>query len=197
LGDLTGSSVSIDSTENLSGQFTLTPASDALNPRYTPALRHIISVAVSHLIGCPAFSIMALPDQSDAANWEKALPTHAAAMEYLTGSNRHKNQRGIKPEILKKYGVGVTDWKFATDSGAIETHTAITFPWKRTIPSGDGTEGTKKVVERVKIRSLKDKAYQRMHPKGGKFGFFGLDTVPASAEAIVINRRTHLSCVAY
>lgn len=41
-------------------------------------------------------------------------------------------------------------------------------------------------MDRLKIRSIEQKANQRLEPRGGPWGLFGWHTVPASAEVIVI-----------
>jgi twinkle protein len=42
------------------------------------------------------------------------------------------------------------------------------------------------LCRRLKIRSIKNKANQRLTPAGGQWGFFGWHTVPADAKEIVI-----------
>ncbi len=133
---------------------------------------------------CDVVMYSALPDQAVCLAYEKALSSNAAAMQYLTGKNYAKGERGLSLEVLQKYGVGVADWKFVTDSGAVETHSALTFPSKRLVPSG--SESVIKQIERVKIRSLRDKRYQKIHPKGSKAAWFGMDTVPLSADSVII-----------
>lgn len=42
------------------------------------------------------------------------------------------------------------------------------------------------VVVRVKARAVDNKRWQRLDPAGGRWGIFGLHTVPASAKEVVI-----------
>ena len=42
------------------------------------------------------------------------------------------------------------------------------------------------VVVRVKARAVKNKRWQRLDPAGGRWGLFGLHTVPESAKEVVL-----------
>ncbi len=56
--------------------------------------------------------------------------------------------------------------------------TSILFSQRRCIPEA--------VVVRVKARAFKEKRWQRLDPAGGRWGIFGLHTVPETAKEVVL-----------
>jgi twinkle protein len=106
----------------------------------------------------------------------------ATVQENLTAkfptARQHLNEvRGIRTEVLQKYGVGVDVYSFARGSGGgSEKHVSFAFPM---------FDGDRKLV-RFKVRAVEHKAHMMLDPKGGEWGMFGLDTVPADAEEIVV-----------
>lgn len=100
---------------------------------------------------------------------------------------------------MRKYKLGATKYTFGS-----EAEPCITFPWI------DIDENGRQTVKRIKVRSIKHKANQRLDPSGNSFriaprlflhigkiaelrkligghwGFFGWHTVPADAKEIVI-----------
>lgn len=107
---------------------------------------------------------------------------------------KYLNDRGINDTTIKKYGVGSWEYKFKkNDSWTPEE--CVTFPWictqseladmeklrGVTIDSGDDY-----VTNRIKVRSISEKAHMRMDPAGGGTGFFGWHTVKNPDETLVI-----------
>ena len=188
-------------------------------------------------------------------------PKTNSALEYLN------KVRGLNKMTLRKFGVGLAEYDFPTDTGYVKTE-CITFPWimkasdvrtqeslrgaeyqmpirpsppmpsptssnnsdnsdstqsattdtttisaptadDAAAPTADGavaavaaadgavattnkqnTSGTEVydpfVTRRIKIRAVKEKAWQRLDPAGGGWGLFGLHTVPDDAKEIVL-----------
>lgn len=118
-----------------------------------------------------------------------------SVLTYLTET------RGIKRDVLQKYGVGAIEQPFRDESGAQVTAKCISFPWMArqhdldamgvicdTDASSETPSDDKNLfnVIRLKIRAVDDKSKQRLVPKGGSWGLFGWNTVPTSSEEIVI-----------
>ncbi len=102
-------------------------------------------------------------------SWEQRLTTESKVMQYLTGTDRSQKQRGLSPEVLAKYRVGVTEWRFpvplssaaasptpaaatASAVGQSQVHLCVTFPWVRRSVAPNQT--VVETVERLKIRSI-------------------------------------------
>mmetsp|Transcript_2192 Transcript_2192/g.6921 ORF Transcript_2192/g.6921 Transcript_2192/m.6921 type:complete len:952 (-) Transcript_2192:1465-4320(-) len=117
------------------------------------------------------------PDQSKvlAAHARLFEPSGHAALHYLT------KERGLAPDILRKYQVGVAEFAFQNQSGEWVDEMCLTFPWIKMLPSG------KPICVRQKVRSLTQKAHMRLHPAGAEWGLFGWHTVPTNwNDAIVL-----------
>nr|CCA20483.1 twinkle protein putative [Albugo laibachii Nc14] len=114
-------------------------------------------------------------------------------LRYLT------KERLIFPETLVKYGVGAIEQTFRSENSTeAQGYQCITFPWMAR--TSDLKEMGVEVVEetseqddhnayhvvRLKTRALGDKSKQRLIPKGGSWGLFGWNTVPADADEIVL-----------
>lgn len=84
-------------------------------------------------------------------------------------------KRRLEDRVLRKYGVGAAVFK-VEEGGRWIDHACVTFPMYN-------EEG--KLV-RHKVRSIKTKSYMRLQPKGGGWGLFGIDTVPADAKEVVL-----------
>lgn len=121
-------------------------------------------------------------------------PEFKSVLTYLTET------RGIKKEVLQKYGVGAIEQPFRDDNGDLKTSKCISFPWMarqhdldamgvicdtETPEEASGDKNLFNVV-RLKIRAVDDKSKQRLVPKGGSWGLFGWNTVPTASEEIVI-----------
>ncbi|CAK4643013.1 unnamed protein product [Aphanomyces euteiches] len=113
-------------------------------------------------------------------------------LDYLTAT------RGLKPEVLSKYCVGAIQQPFhSSTDNSMEDKWCVTFPWmaresdislmgvELTEPSGSSDANLFNVI-RLKVRAIDDKSKQRLVPKGGSWGLFGWNTVPANADSIVI-----------
>jgi len=89
------------------------------------------------------------------------------------------NERGITKETLKKYGVGAGVEQFRNfdddSEGDYIEKLSMTFPLYE----------NGKIV-RHKVRALHDKRYMSLNPAGGKWGLFGLNTVPDDATEVII-----------
>lgn len=96
-------------------------------------------------------------------------PSFAKVRDYL------RQTRGLDENTLRKYGVG------ACEMNVLEGST-----WRRdqcmTFPMYDGG----KRLVRVKARSVRTKSGMQLLPKGGRWGFFGLNTVPEDATEVVL-----------
>lgn len=121
-----------------------------------------------------------------------------SVLAYLTET------RGIKRDVLQKYGVGAIEQPFRDESGAQTTVKCISFPWMArqhdldamgvicdtdaSSESASSSSDDKNLfnVIRLKIRAVDDKSKQRLVPKGGSWGLFGWNTVPTSSEEVVI-----------
>nr|AAZ06404.1 mitochondrial helicase twinkle [Acanthamoeba castellanii] len=116
-----------------------------------------------------------LPDHDVVSKYPLALfNEYPQVLTFLTG-NKTKVQRHLSEEVIRKYKVGATKYAFGGDS-----EQCVTFPWIDADAEGRNS------IRRLKIRSIKNKANQRLTPAGGQWGFFGWHTVPADAKEIVI-----------
>lgn len=130
--------------------------------------------------------------------------TDNPVLDYLT------QQRGLLSKTLHKYGVGKGSYKFANDSGGWTETECVTFSWMSSVKDVEVQEelrGAKYVASdlenvdpkdmeeaktntyvtrRIKARALCNKAWQRLDPPGGAWGFFGYHTVPKGATEVVI-----------
>lgn len=84
--------------------------------------------------------------------------------------------RGLKDEVLRKYGVGSGAFDIFAGSDVRKKERCITFP----MYDDNGK------VMRHKIRPVETKSGMRLLPKGGSWGLFGLDTVPPNATSVVL-----------
>eukprot|EP00752_Nemacystus_decipiens_P012825 g11358.t1 len=144
-----------------------------------------------------------IPDQRRVGSYPVNLfhnPRFREVKTYLTGTE--PGQRGINVEVLIKYGVGCATYRYPGDNGYVDEN-SITFPWvvkKKDIPP-DEVQGLDKFVQekyggksgipesvavRVKARAVKNKRWQRLDPAGGRWGLFGLHTVPGNAKEVVL-----------
>lgn len=102
-------------------------------------------------------------------------------LQYLTET------RGLTVKTLRKYGIGRAKYSFNND-GAWEPVECVTFPWimkASDISFQEELRGVKNPEEdpdafltrRIKVRALENKAWQRLDPAGGGWGFFGYHTL--------------------
>lgn len=114
----------------------------------------------------------ALPKAEGQESYVRNLfdPDYRFALNYLIAERR------FSEEVLKKYGVGVGKFHITVDGKPSRNEMCITFP----MYDGDGR------LVRHKIRSVKSKSGMRLAPKGGNWGFFGLDLVPSDADSVVL-----------
>jgi len=143
-----------------------------------------------------------LPDQKLVARFPVTLGVNPgeveevkAIREYLTGSE--PGQRGLKIEVLLKYGVGCAIFRFPEGNQYVNA-TCVTFPWvmsREELASQDaelrtttevGDDAGPWVTRRIKARAWQRKEWQRLDPPGGGWGLFGLHTVPAGAREVVL-----------
>lgn len=130
-------------------------------------------------------------------------PAFKPVLEYLI------NTRGLRQDVLEKYCVGAIEQPFRDDAGNHVAVQCVSFPWmaraqdlnamgvvcssEDDVPapaaaasaaaSGDLNQFD---VVRLKIRGVEDKSKQRLIPKGGSWGLFGWNTVPAASDEIVL-----------
>ena len=154
---------------------------------YPPQHHHGNNTAVNHNV--PQTAPLPLPKSTLHSLACSRLFTKAGAQvqSYLNG-------RGINDTTIKKYGVGSWEYKFKKD-GDWTPEECVTFPWICTqselaemeklrgvnVESGDDY-----VTNRIKVRSISEKAHMRMDPAGGGTGFFGWHTVKNPEETLVI-----------
>lgn len=115
-----------------------------------------------------------MPSQKLLQSLPAALKKYPDAIVYLTKT------RGLQPSVIKHYKVGATLCAFPDKEGAWTEQLCITFPW--ITMEQDGTQ----TLVRYKLRSLHNKANQRIEPKGGAWGLFGWHTIPADAKEVVL-----------
>ncbi|CAM9916226.1 unnamed protein product, partial [Hapterophycus canaliculatus] len=150
-----------------------------------------------------AAGLRPVPDQQRVKSYPINLlhnPRFDKVKEYLSGTA--PGQRGIRKEVLTKYGVGCASYRYPGESG-YEDAESITFPWiinKKNIPQEEvktleefvkskfGEESciSEDIVVRVKARAVENKRWQRLDPAGGRWGIFGLHTVPDRAKEVVL-----------
>lgn len=127
-------------------------------------------------------------------------PAFKPVLAYLT------EMRGIRLDVLQKYGVGAIEQPFRDENGDQVPAKCISFPWMarqqdldamgvvydsddggsgRTPSASNGDKNLFNVI-RLKIRAVDDKSKQRLVPKGGSWGLFGWNTVPTASDEIVI-----------
>eukprot|EP00903_Cladosiphon_okamuranus_P009922 g9419.t1 len=144
-----------------------------------------------------------IPDQRRAGSYPVNLfhnPRFREVKKYLMGTE--PGQRGINEGVLIKYGVGCATYRYPGENGYVDAN-SITFPWvvnKKDIPPDEvksldefvqskygGKSGVpESVVVRVKARAVQNKRWQRLDPAGGRWGLFGLHTVPDNAKEVVL-----------
>eukprot|EP00189_Rhodosorus_marinus_P000956 CAMPEP_0113960114 /NCGR_PEP_ID=MMETSP0011_2-20120614/4528_1 /TAXON_ID=101924 /ORGANISM="Rhodosorus marinus" /LENGTH=770 /DNA_ID=CAMNT_0000971517 /DNA_START=261 /DNA_END=2573 /DNA_ORIENTATION=- /assembly_acc=CAM_ASM_000156 len=112
--------------------------------------------------------------------WVNVLSESAGLQHYM------QQVRGLKPEVLETYGVGGVNFPFMTDGRRIQK---LCFTFPMIDESGS--------IVRAKIRSMEDKSSQLLYPKGGKWGLFGLHTVPESAKEIILTEGEFDAMAAY
>ena len=127
------------------------------------------------------------------------------ALGYLT------NVRGLTKATLRKYCVGRAYYKFPSEGGRYIQSECVTFPWtlrvselqqqealqnnKSMEPTASASEEF--VTNRLKVRALSNKAWQRLDPPGGGWGFFGWHTVPKDATEIIITEGEYDAMAVY
>jgi twinkle protein len=125
------------------------------------------------------------------------------------------NERKISMETLKFYNVGVSFEKFKNSSFEHSNLPCVTFPMFYPIDpksylkvdKNDLDENTYKFYKcdqfflaRMKVRAIgkEFKQFQRIEPSGGMiWGLFGMDTVPESAEEIILTEGEYDAMAAY
>jgi twinkle protein len=98
------------------------------------------------------------------------------ATTYPAVRKRLNDVRGITTAVLEKYGVGADHFSFFQGDGNHVSHLSYAFPM---------FDAMHKLV-RLKIRAVDHKSSMKLNPKGGAWGMFGLNTVPADAKEVVI-----------
>lgn len=117
-----------------------------------------------------------LPDQNEVNAFSSVLEVYPDLVKYIT------EKRGIRLTVAKKYEVGAALYNFQNEQTGkwdIE-ELCVTFPWIYYTATG------KKVIQRIKARSLANKKHMRLDPTGGPWGIFGWHTVPNDAQEIVV-----------
>ena len=116
------------------------------------------------------------PNQQAAASSAQAIVMLDDVPEYFAA-------RGVKIETLKHYRVGASNYRFQDDnlpnSPWVE-HLCMTFPWIEKDAKGG------EIITRLKARSLTQKAFMRLDPAGGKWGWFGAHTIDKETQEICI-----------
>jgi twinkle protein len=128
--------------------------------------------------------------------------------EYLTGAD--PTQRGLKLEVLTKYGVGCATYRFPEGNTYVSA-TCVTFPWVMSREELDQQDKELRtttlldpdkalgpwITRRVKARAWQKKEWQRLDPPGGGWGLFGLHTVPAEAKEVVLTEGEYDAMAVY
>lgn len=85
--------------------------------------------------------------------------------------------RGLRDEVLEKYNVGVEHFVFRdAETGNPSRHLCYMLPMFN----------SRRKLVRFKVRSVEQKSAMKLEPKGGDWGLFGLDTLPAGATEVVL-----------
>jgi len=121
------------------------------------------------------------------ANMPKPKPKQEIASRYpkhfdLFGNEPYEyltKKRGLKPDTIEKYQVGMAAQKFEDGTGMWIDEPCFTFPWIENSSTGGQ-------IVRVKHRSFLNKGNMRLEPKGGSWGLFGLHMVPAESTEIIL-----------
>jgi len=144
-----------------------------------------------------------LPDQILARSYTNDLfsdfstdsgtPEIAQKIENAMKIRKYLNDiRGLRKDILMKYGVGMMTQQYPDDSGKYVDKLCITFPWIMKESELDGNSKSDRsatspfVIARIKSRALETKGLQRMSPKGGRWGFFGWHLIKPEHTEIII-----------
>jgi twinkle protein len=132
----------------------------------------------------------AVPDQAASFAYTKTLFAQESecskeTLEYLTTT------RGLDVSVLQRYGVGCATKSFQNSDDEWESHSCVTFPWMDKEEGGEGEQealdsASSFMIKRIKYRALEGKGKQRLHPKGGAWGFFGWHVVRPHDEAVVV-----------
>jgi twinkle protein len=131
--------------------------------------------------------------------------TYPSLEEHTTRYNNLKNSkfpaisqylkevRGLTQETLEKYMVGI-DYKLFKNPDTNENIDlpCVFFPMYSIVNS-------ERLLSRVKIRAIykENKHYMKMHPVGGGFGFFGLNTIPPGIKTLVITEGEYDAMAVY
>lgn len=115
--------------------------------------------------------------ETEFSKFPSNLGKFPAVLDYLLN-------RGLKPEILELYGVGATsaEFPYSMNPDLWVPQECVTLPW---YDARTALGKTPKVVK-VKLRSISTKRNMRLYPKGGRYGFFGWNTIPKGTESIII-----------
>jgi hypothetical protein len=121
-----------------------------------------------------------MPNQREAASLPSALvtePRYAPVLEYLTG--KAPTDRHLSMDVLSKYGVGASVYRFRNDEGEWKDEICITYPWlcrqhemAQLSKNGKGKlskqeqAGDEWTIARLKARSYLNKANQKLDPAG-------------------------------
>eukprot|EP00644_Phytophthora_capsici_P001056 jgi/Phyca11/535923/estExt2_fgenesh1_pg.C_PHYCAscaffold_430078 len=104
-------------------------------------------------------------------------------LKYLT------NIRGLTKEVLQKYCVGAIEQPFWDhDAGERVNAKCISFPWmaRQMDMNAMGVMCQEEKKQDSEDKNLYDVAKQQLVPKGGSWGLFGWNTVPAAADELVL-----------
>lgn len=87
------------------------------------------------------------------------------------------SERGLKPDVLAQYGVGLGHSKFRDpENGNISEELCYMFPMF----------SSRRKLVRYKARAVSKKRFMKLSPKGGEWGLFGFDALPVGAKEVVL-----------
>ena len=143
-------------------------------------------------------STLHLPDQVAVSHYAVTFAANPQGAPEVDRIRRYlMEKRGLKMEVLVKYGVGCATYRFP-EGNAYVNAPCVTFPWVMTqadMKQQDQSMGTTSpeavgdaawITRRIKARAYQKKGWQRLDPSGGGWGLFGLHTVPEGTTEVVL-----------
>jgi twinkle protein len=130
------------------------------------------------LSGCGAL----LPTSATALRTRAPRPSTLQTMQenlakkFRSVRDNLNSVRGISNKVLELYGVGADEFLFFQVDGTRASRLSYVFPMY---------DDNQHLV-RFKVRAVDDKKSMKLEPKGGRWGLFGLNTVPPDADEVVI-----------
>lgn len=112
------------------------------------------------------------PPRSSLQRYQEMLNVHQKDMKKFI-----RNERGLNADVLEKYGVGLgKSWFYDAKTDIKCEELCYMFPM---------FSSHRKLV-RYKVRAVGKKQFMKLDPKGGAWGLFGMQALPAGAKEVVL-----------